>query len=175
MECHFHFETILLTDGDTEIRAVERADCIRAAHMLLCRRQIDYAFEGVDLQRKGPRDAVKREEACDRRWGAVDEATQRAFVICGREFARLEDGRRDRVDGFLIQFVIAEFHTGDVDGDIERAGLRSRIKNDGAAGPLEETAPNRYTQVIGLELGMRMTGVDGVGDRGGRREAGNSQ
>jgi len=115
---------------------------------------------------------VEREKARNLRWGAVDEGTQRALVICGRIFLRLEDRRRRRVDGFLIQFVIAEFHTGNVNGDIQRAGLRGRIKNDGAAGPLKETPPDRNTaQVISLELWMSVTGVNGVCDRGGRGRA----
>lgn len=118
---------------------------------------------------------MKREEACDRRWGAVNEATQRAVVVRGRIFLRLENRRRGRVDGFLIQFIITEFHTGDVNGDIQRAGLRGCVKNNGAAGPLKQTPPNRNTaQVISLELGMSVIGIDGVCDRGGRGEAGST-
>ena len=50
--------------------------------------------------------------------------------------------------------------------DIDRAGLRSLIQNDGATSSFKETAPNRNaSQVIGLEFWMRVIGIDGVGDR----------
>jgi len=71
---------------------------------------------------------------------------------------------------------IAEFHTGDVNGDIERAGMCGLIKNDGTAGSPKKTAPNRNTpQVIGLEFRMSVIGIDGVCDRRARGEAGKNQ
>ena len=58
----------------------------------------------------------------------------------------------------------------------EKLKMGVNIKNNGAAGSLKETAPNGYAaQVIGFELRMGVIRIDGVRDRGGRGEAGNSR
>src|ERR1700692_3029973 len=55
---HFHFETVLLADGNAEVRAIEHAERIRPTQPLIWQRFIIDTFERVDRQCNGLRDPV---------------------------------------------------------------------------------------------------------------------
>src|SRR3546814_7221026 len=80
-----------------------------------------------------------------------------------------------RAPRVLVELVVAEIDAGHVDHHLHRAGTGGPVQRDLAAAAVELATPHRQPcQVVGLEAGKGVLGIDVVmdGGRGGRASHG---
>src|SRR5579864_5576662 len=169
LQFHFLLEAILVTEVDTEVTAVEGRRGIGAAGFLLGHR-VDHALELIDGELHRLRDAVQRELAVDLCWCAVLEFGERSLVGRGRILSHVEHLGRLRV---LIELGVTKVNRRRVDRHVHASRAFLFVEHDRARALFELATPDgQATEVISLEAGVSMVGVDVILYRCGDRRAG---
>src|SRR3546814_8011044 len=107
--------------------------------------------------------------------GSTRTDTLFPYTTLFRSLRSVEQLRAPRV---LVELVVAEIDAGHVDHHLHRAGTGGPVQRDLAAAAVELATPHRQPcQVVGLEAGKGVLGIDVVmdGGRGGRASHGEQE
>jgi hypothetical protein len=151
-----------------ELGALDPGAGIGAQGILLDDR-VGHGLEGTEAQGDRPGDALDGEQAFDGYRLVAVKLDGGGLVGDGRVLRGIEEV-------FALEVLVEQRITGidrpGVDDDVDRAGLRGAVEDDGAGSLVEALNLVRVPEMVVFEARVGVVRVDQVGFRGGERRGG---